>query len=671
MRSVLLLVVFALAPLAAHAQGFRSADDLVDWQVTAEPRRAAVGEPVEVRLRAEIAEGWKLYAMDSPAGKPVAITLGEDGVLPGGLALRGITQGTPDEGYDPNFDTTVRTFSDEATFVATLATDAAEPGSYTVEGSVAFMVCDPRTCVPHFGKPFSTAVTLTPAGDAGSEPVPPPAADPFAGADADAELVLPGASAAETAPPSDPAASDPAVSFALPDDYAAARGGGLWAFLLLAVGAGLGALITPCVFPMIPLTVSYFTKHAEDRGRAVRMALVYGAAIVVTFTALGALAAALVGASGAQVIAANPWVNLFIALVFIVFALSLLGLFELRLPNALLNAVDRQSRTQGGLGGVLFMGLAITLVSFSCTAPFVGGLLAATVQGEWFYPVAGMLAFSATFAAPFVGFALFPNALGRLPRSGAWLGAVKVTLGFVELAAALKFLSNADLVWGWGLLSRPLAIALAAVIFALAGLYLLGKLPLAHEPVAERIGVGRLLSAVAFLGLSLYLLPGLFGAPLGALDAYLPPRSATDPGLLAARPAADAPPTDFAWHDEPDAAFAAARAAGKPVFIDFTGYTCTNCRAMEADVFPRPAVAARLSERFILLRLYTDDADRGPALQRYQLQLTGTTALPTYAIVDPATERLVDRYSGMASPEAFAAFLDRGAARFSEVLASR
>jgi len=325
--------------------------------------------------------------------------------------------------------------------------------------------------------------------------------------------------------------------------------------------------------------------------------------------------------------------------------------------------------------GVLFMGLTLTLVSFSCTAPFVGGLLAATTGGEWTYPVVGMMAFSATFALPFVGFALFPNRLEALPKSGSWMNVVKVVLGFVELAAALKFLSNADLIWGWNVLSRPLAIAVTVTLFALCGLYLLGKLRLKNEPPTEQIGSLRLLSAAAFLGLALYMLPGLFGAQLGAIDAYLPPRQVGDPNLMATAASPNGPSAneELDWFvDDRAAAFEAARAQDQPVFIDFTGYTCTNCRDMEANVFTEPSIARRFEQDFVLLRLYTDAPPKGPEYQRYQLRLTGTTALPTYVVLDPQDETPVDRVSGTMSAEAFGQFLDRGAAAFSnQQLAAR
>ena len=298
----------------------------------------------------------------------------------------------------------------------------------------------------------------------------------------------------------------------------------------------------------------------------------------------------------------------------------------------------------------------------------VGGLLAATTMGSWSYPILGMIVFSAAFSLPFMFFAMFPRALDSLPKSGSWMNVVKVVLGFVELAAALKFLSNADLVWGWSLISRTLAIALCIVIFALTGMYLIGKLRLKHEPAVEQVGVGRLMTSMMFFGLALYLIPGLLGAPLNKLDAYLPPRQSDDVSLVALFGGPNnALHNDEAWiTDDIETAFAQAEAEVKPVMIDFTGYTCTNCREMEANVFTRPEIAERFQRNFVLLRLYTD-GPRDTEFQRYQLDLTGTVALPTYAIVNPSEQKkTIARISGVVAAERFASFLDQGTASFLE-----
>ncbi|MDX1545349.1 MAG: cytochrome c biogenesis protein CcdA [Rhodothermales bacterium] len=663
-------VAGALLAPGAGAQTIGPATDYVTWTAYAEPPQAE-GGAVLLSLRASIDAGWKMYALDAPP--PTRALRVELGALPAGLAAPDtFYQEGARTGYDPNFRMDVRYFADRAEVWAELPARAPEGGRATLDGRVFFQICNDRLCLPPTSVPFAAALRL-PAAPAGAPPADPEAAvPPSAGPpSADPPRFVP--DDAPALEPEAPPVPETDAAVAPPSDFEASRAGGLWGFLLLAVGAGLAALLTPCVFPMIPLTVSYFTKHAGDPGAAVRMALVYGGAIVLTFTGLGVLMALLVGAAGAQSFATNPWVNLFIGLVFVLFALSLLGLFELRVPSGLVNFFNRKSSEKMGYTGVLFMGFTLTLVSFSCTAPFVGGLLAATTQGAWSYPILGMLVFSATFSLPFMFFALFPRALSALPRSGSWMNAVKVVLGFIELAAALKFLSNADLVWGWGLISRTLAIALIVVLFFLAGLYLIGRLPLKHEPAPEAIGVGRLLFAIAFFGLSLYMLPGLLGAPLNKLDAYLPPRQSDDVSLYHLFPRGTAAALDDEqWIvDDVEAAFAEAEVQDKPVLIDFTGYTCTNCREMEANVFTKPAIAERFARDFVLLRLYTD-GPRDTELQRYQLELTGTVALPTYAVVSPRTpERPLVKLSGTVPVERFAAFLDEGAATYLRNLAAR
>ena len=679
----------------------------VSSTASAGPAVGAPGDTLTAHVDLTIDSGWKMYAMDSPPpSRGVAIRF-ED--VPNGVAQVGpVQQETPERGYDPNFRKEVTYFQNQAHVWADFAISSdASPGEQIVTGTVEYMICNDDMCYPPVRQPFEVAFTVTdgPLENPSDTPsqeertasadVDPgnsgDAADSGAASDANEaesngaagtsqeEASVAGesegrknASGRHTSErnTSEEKASSGIRSTATSATRALdeARANGLFGFLLLAIGAGAAALLTPCVFPMIPLTVSFFTKHSNSRREAMKMASLYGFAVIATFTGLGVAMALILGASGAQSVAANPWVNLFIGSTFVVFALSLLGLFELRLPTGLVNFFNWQGNTRSGVAGVLFMGLTLTLVSFSCTAPFVGGLLAATSGGAWFFPIIGMLAFSTTFAIPFVVFAMFPRGLGALPSSGQWMNVVKVTLGFVELAAALKFLSNADLIWGTQILSRTLAIALTIVIFALAGLYLLGKLRLAHEEAVESIGSLRLLAAMAFFGVSMYLLPGLFGASLGLADAYLPPRQASDPNLFATRTAQSGEETsEFDWYtDDIAAAMTAAREASKPVFVDFTGYTCTNCRDMEANVFPKPQVASKLRADFVLLRLYTDDLPDGTEFQRYQLRLTGTTALPTYAVLDPQDEAVIMKMSGTASVEEFAAFLQRGAAEFQD-----
>ncbi|MFB3131304.1 MAG: cytochrome c biogenesis protein CcdA [Rhodothermales bacterium] len=681
-RTLLVLATLCLVAVGvtstARAQNFGPATDYVTWTTTADPAAVARGQTTRVVFAVTIDDGWKMYALGSPKpSRAVSVTFDE---LPTGLALQGeMQQNGEKQGYDPNFKKDVIYFEKEGVLWADVAVAAdAEAGARAVSGTIHFMICNDRLCLPPTNVPFETTLEVGAASSGDTEdtalrdggvaapPVVPPSAPPLFVTDSLSGLVLAQVPVRQEA--TDEASEEATITAAT--DFDTARSGGLWGFLLLAMGAGLAALLTPCVFPMIPLTVSYFTKHSDDRRKALRMAVVYGGAIIITFTGLGVLMAVLVGAAGAQSFAANPWVNLFIGVVFVVFALSLLGLFELRLPSGLLNFFNRKSDEKQGYLGVLFMGFTLTLVSFSCTAPFVGGLLAATTMGSWSYPVLGMVVFSATFSLPFMFFALFPQALSSLPKSGSWMNVVKVVLGFIELAAALKFLSNADLVWGWELISRTLAIALVVVIFFLTGLYLLGKLRLKHEPAVEQIGVGRLLASIAFFGLAIYLIPGLLGAPLNKLDAYLPPRQANDVSMLATIQSmvGGNAHLDEAWiTDDIETAFAQAEAESKPVMIDFTGYTCTNCREMEANVFTRPEVAERFERNFVLLRLYTDGIERGQEFQRFQIKLTGTVALPTYAIVSPFEQKKpIVRISGVVAAQTFASFLDQGTASFLE-----
>lgn len=636
---------FAPSPLFSQAPASAPPpppDSLFRWTTEAETD----GDAVSLRFDFSIDPGWKLYAMDSPAGRPLAIEF-ED--LPEGVEVAGFEQAAPLEGYDPNFDATIRYFEDAAVVAARLAvTPEAAPGAQPVGGSVSFMLCNDVMCLPPTTTPFEAEIDVAPpllaANEAPQLSAEAPAEEPVA-----ALVPVEPAGRAEAAPVARVEAAAPVVG-----------GGsdGLGAFLLLALGAGFAALLTPCVFPLIPLTVATFSKgETTARSATVGRALVFGTSIIVVFTALGGAASALLGAAGAQQVAANPWINLALGAAFVVFAFALLGLIELRLPSSWLNAVDGASRKRRGAGGTLLAALAIALVSFSCTAPFVGGLLATAATGGWARPILGMAAFSTAFALPFVALAAAPGLAARLPRSGPWMVTLKATLGFVELAAALKFLSNADLVWGLGVLTRPTVIALTMAVALVAALYLLGWLRLRHEAPVEGVGAGRLSGALVALGAVLLLWPGLAGGRVPLFDAFLPP--ATEAAAIAS---AEEP----AWYtDDLDGARAEAARTGRPLFVDFTGYTCTNCRAMEANVFPAPEVAPVLfDDALVRVRLYTDARPHGEAFRQVQQEMTGTLAMPTYAVVSPGGE-VLGIWSGMASPTDFAAFLREAASRTS------
>jgi thiol:disulfide interchange protein DsbD len=398
---------------------------------------------------------------------------------------------------------------------------------------------------------------------------------------------------------------------------------------------------------MIPITVSFFTKEAShDRRRALQLAVVYGLGIVATFTLVGVALTLLLGAGSANKLAASPLVNLAIGALFVAFALSLFGLFEFQLPSSWIDAA--QSRAGAGTIGALFMALVFTLTSFTCTAPFIGPLLVAITQGAWFWPLAGMSVFSATFAAPFVLLAVFPSWLARLPKSGGWLNSTKVVMGFLELAAAMKFFSNADLIWQWDVFSTPVVLASWIVLAVLTGLYILGKVRMPHEEPVESVGGVRMMFSILFFVLALVMTPGLVKIPPpNLIDSYLP------------TPIALKQHEKLTWGDDYAAALKQAKAEGKKVFIDFTGYTCTNCRWMEISMFPEPEVEAAL-QQFVRVRLYTDGGPRGQENQDFQVTRFGDAALPLYVLMS-ADDKEIARFAGMTRDvKAYLEFLKKG-----------
>lgn len=458
-------------------------------------------------------------------------------------------------------------------------------------------------------------------------------------------------------------------------------------FLWLAATAGALSLLTPCVFPMVPITVSYFLRHAGvSRARAFTAVAVFGAGIIATFTALGVAIAAVAGAAGLTRFAANPWVNLVIAAIFIALGLSLLGLYTFQVPLKLINSVDAAARRKGATGrqgrgssdatSALLMGVLFTLTSFTCTAPFIGTLLVAASRGQWQRPIAGMLVYSLVFALPFVVLATVPRWIGQLPRGGAWLGRVKAVMGFIEIAAAVKFISNADVVWHWGIFTHDVVLGSWVAISLLIAFYLLGAFRLPHEPTppaalhpassAARAGSAQLLlpnlsgasatAAFAFIALGMYLVTGLTGRPLGTLESFLPLVDGPPPAVNAADV-----PAQLQWRlNDLPGALALAKREHRRVFIDFSGYTCTNCRWMEANMFSRPEVKVAL-DRFVLARLFTDgDGEMYERQQTMQERQYGTIALPLYVVVD-ADGKTITTFAGLTrSPNAFLSFLAKG-----------
>jgi thiol:disulfide interchange protein DsbD len=426
-------------------------------------------------------------------------------------------------------------------------------------------------------------------------------------------------------------------------------------FLWLAVSTGFLSLLTPCVFPMVPITVAYFSGGSASRSRGTTTALLFALGIIATFTALGLALAGIFGAAGLNRFAASPTVNLIFAALFLVFAANLFGWLDLSPPGALLNRASRKSSSSESLGALL-MGATFTLTSVTCTAPFVGTLLVLASRGSWSTPVMGMLAYSAAFALPFFLLALAPRYVARLPRAGEWMQTMRVLMGLLEVGAAVKFASNADMVRHWGVLTRD------TVLYSWAALALIGAVYLARNVVARKSErrfspATRSIPAVFAVGVAVWLLSGINGRRLPQVDAFLPPVAiATTPTTAAAN-------SEMRWviNDHP-AALATARESGKLVFLDFTGYTCTNCRWMEANVFTDPRVASEL-QQFVLSRLYTDgEGELYERHQAFQEEKFGTVALPLYAVVEPTGE-VRGTLSGLTrNPAEFVAFLQRARA---------
>lgn len=418
----------------------------------------------------------------------------------------------------------------------------------------------------------------------------------------------------------------------------------IFSFLILALSMGFLALLTPCVFPMVPITISYFTHRAEQSNQsAIKDASVYMFGIIGTFTVLGMLLAIILGASGANQIAANPYVNIFIAALFIYFSFSLFGFYEIEIPESL-RRFSLQKESSKGYLGILFMALTFTLTSFTCTVQFMGLILVAASQGEWFWPIIGMLVFSTAFASPFFFLALFPKYLTQLPQSGSWLNNVKVVMGFLELAAAFKFISNSDLVWNWNIFSYDVVLFLWSVLMLLTAIYLFGLIRFRHDSIQPLTSKKALIASV-FLIFSLYLFSGNLGYSInGTIRSYLPPKKAS---------------SNLLWVNSLEEGFQKAQEENKNIFIDFTGVTCTNCRWMETNIFTINSIEDKL-QKYVLVSLYTDSGKDFNQKRQYQIERFKTAALPFYVILDP-NDNIIGTFPGLTrDKKEFESFLDKG-----------
>lgn len=593
---------------------------------------AKAGEEIRVPVRAKIGEHWHLYSLTTPR-PPIATSVkapAEESLF----EVVRVEQPAPTKKMDPNFQSETETFEEAVEFVlvgkASRDIAANDP---QLKVAVRYQACDDRQCLPPRKKEVVYVADF--AFQAPSRPAGPPV---VAGAAAPV--------AAKTAAPATTPGNTP-VNSQTPKP--------LGEFLLLAFGFGLASVLTPCVFPMIPITMSFFlTKQGASKSRILGEAALFCLGIVVLFTAIGFTLTAILGASGVVAIGSNVYVNGFIALVFFALALSLLGAYEITLPSSLLTKLNQASEG-GGVVGTLLMGLTFSLTSFACVGPFIGTLLAASVTGDKLQPTLGMMAFSGGLSLPFFFLALFPSAIGNLPRAGNWMIRIKVVMGFLILAAMLKYLSNVDTVLQWGLLTRERFLALWVVFFALPGLYLLGKLPMDGIKRDEQLGAGRALAGAVFVAFALSLIPGMFGANLGELEAMVP-FAKENAGLFGGGGS-----EKLAWiKDDFEGALAKAKAENKPVLVAFTGVACTNCHWMKANMFTKPEVAAEM-QQFVLLELYTDvlDDPKSEANQKRQEELFSTVAIPYYAVFS-ADDKVIASFPGLTrDPKEFIAFLSK------------
>jgi thiol:disulfide interchange protein DsbD len=601
--------------------------DPVKWKTRVEQAPDRPGEAVLV-AEATLEGGWHLYSQFVDPNGPVPTTFN----FPAPKGVKGFKtigktgEGKPISQFDKNFGMELKFFAVKASFRQKIAFDPSSK-PFAVAATVEYMVCNDEMCLPPDFRDLNFRVEPVAAsvGAAGSLAAP-------------GETTAPeeaGALSNDTAPKAnaEQEAGAPVVNDAAGADDSATPGTP-WKIFLGGLGAGLVALFMPCIFPMIPLTVSFFTKQSKTKAEGVRKALVYGFSINLIYVGLGLLITVLFGSSALNELATNPWFNLVFFALFVVFAISFFGAFEITLPSSWVNKADEASN-KGGYAGIFFMAFTLSLVSFSCTGPLIGSLLvSAASSGEWVGPAMGMFGFSLSLSVPFMLFAAFPGWLNALPKSGGWLNTVKVVLGFLELAFALKFLSTADMVWQNHWLEREMFLAIWVAIAFLTTLYLLGVFRMPNDSPVQHIGVFRMLVATVFAVLGFYLLPGIFGAPVKLVAGFPPPDFyAEQPGgaYTGGGGNSDAPkldaeahcPLDLPCFNDFDKALAYAKKQNKPLMIDFTGWGCVNCRKMEEEVWRNPEVARRLRENVVLVSLYVDERTELPEALKYVSPTTG------------------------------------------------
>ena len=680
-RTLLLPIAAMFAVTAVSAQN-------VSWKSTVEHLD---GDMYRIVLEASIPAPYHMYDMGPYEGGPNATTItftaGAGATLEGGVEQLS----TPERHYDKTFEMEIGTFAGKALFAQRVKL-AAEKAAVTAQ--LEWMICDDTSCMP----PEDTEMTIDLTAQAGAATA--SAATPQDTAPAGT------ADKAALAKAPDNADGGSAQAAAEPAQKDAAGGGSLWALIIEAILWGFAALLTPCVFPMVPMTVSFFMKSSGSPAMGRFRAGMYGFFIVALYTLPIAAIIVITRIVGGDAVTADifnwlatHWLpNILFFLVFMVFAASFFGAFEITMPSWMVNKTDSKADSKG-LAGIFFMALTLVLVSFSCTGPIVGSVLIKSTSGEFWSPIVTMLAFSVAFALPFTVFAFFPSMLKKLPKSGGWLNSVKVVLGFIEVALGMKFLSVADQTYHWGLLDREIYLAVWIVTFSLLGLYLLGKIKFAHDSDMPYLGVGRLALAIITFSFVVYLIPGMWGAPLKGLSGYLPPLHTQDfvigqvgsaaasgePGMLLTADGKKPKHSDFlhlphgleGFFDLQEAEAYAAK-VDKPLFIDFTGHGCVNCREMEARVWSDPQVLDILRRDYVIAALYSDDkkvlpenewvtADSGKVLKSlgkinsyYALKTYGVNAQPYYVLQGRDGKTLVPPRGYDLNVENFVQFLRSG-----------
>lgn len=587
--ALLLLSVLQAAAQFGLGGGHGQILDPIAWKATVTDNDVA---SATIKITAVIDDGWHLYSLDLPEDGPNATTIDFD--LPQGVTLDGrlVPSKKPTEKYDEMFALNLSWWEHSVTF--TQKVRIADEKTHTVGISVSFQGCDDQTCIAPKTQQLEVEVGT------GPEAVKKVVADTVAAA-------LPGESAPveEEKPQADWWAP---VTFSEADMPARtdASGSPWWLIFIWGFGGGLLALLTPCVWPMIPMTVSFFLKKSGSRGKSVRDAMIYGLSIIVIYLTLGLVITGIFGASKLNELSTNAIFNLCFFALLVLFGVSFLGGFDIKLPSKWSNSADARAEKASGLVSIFFMAFTLALVSFSCTGPIIGTLLVeAASMGDLTGPAVGMGGFALALALPFTLFAMFPSWLKEMPRSGGWLNSVKVVLGFLELALSLKFLSVADLAYGWGILDREVFVSIWVILFVLLGLYLLGKIKFSHDADLDHVSLPRFFFSLASLSFALYLLPGLWGAPLKGVSAFVPPLFTQDFNLYEGG--------RFEEFDDFDEGMAYARESGRPVLIDFSGYGCVNCRKMEGAVFDTGRVSSIVKENFVLIKLMVDDKTKLPS----------------------------------------------------------